>query len=950
MTSKTRTSLFAVVLSFAGATSSCTSDQPGAKATHLLGYRALVLDAGTTKPVIGTLLGKDELPAATSQSWPVIGTLLGKAELPAATSQSWPVFDLGALPCFRVEGALDGAWTARIGEHALPLDPLVKRDDGGILRVRETQLDPTNDALLELHRTAPGQDPELAGQWRIRWSVPPDTLVPVQQAVALGGQLTATVAVERIRLLQSALDPWPRLWTQVEIARLLQRSGPAERTVEAWLEVSRLAETAQVPTEVTRGLRAAAYAHLLAREFSEARALLDQAEALDRTVGNHVGLARAQRYRALIDQELGFTRTAMDVLTNSAAQAWSLGLDSDAALAKRFMAPILSDDGRHHAALTALDEVAEHFEQRAPRVERMWYLNDRARTLMRGMVYGAFEVDANTVRATAARALSIAGELRDSAFQATIHTNLLALEDYVQDREGVRRELLALSKIDAPARVFADIHAKVSEARFLLEDGRLDDAARLFEEVRQLAQDQNAGTVSDFSWRADYGLGQVAAARNERSRALSYFRAALRGLEEVGARTRLRDSRSWYFADRRALVEDTVELLLIEGAVEESFVVLDAARARVLLALETSVELERFPAPARAFWSDQVGSYLELRDRFEAQKKDLPLLSGAARAEQELELKTMRSALAEKLDAAYLYLEKELPKSASEAVAIRSLLAADEALLTLFPLRDRVLAFIATRERLQWCWTSEDTFELAPEELAGMKHLYVVAGTPRLEARLFDGPGSWLIEQVSMSFLPYAQILQHAAPFPSGPAVIVGDPRSDLPFARREATEVAARLTDATLILGPHVRRETVLAQLAGARVFHFAGHGVLDPLEPWDAHLSLSKDEVLTLEDLLLVRPRIGLVVLSGCGTGKTHRLGPIERVSLPDVFLLSGAHAVLAADREIADAEASSFVEDFYRAGGASSPAAAWREAALASRGAGGDAWRAFRVVGRR
>jgi len=59
-----------------------------------------------------------------------------------------------------------------------------------------------------------------------------------------------------------------------------------------------------------------------------------------------------------------------------------------------------------------------------------------------------------------------------------------------------------------------------------------------------------------------------------------------------------------------------------------------------------------------------------------------------------------------------------------------------------------------------------------------------------------------------------------------------------------------------------------VLSFVIIAAVFHFAGHGALRAGDPWSAHLRLARGETLGVEDVLVARPRVGLVVLNGCAT----------------------------------------------------------------------------------
>jgi len=94
-----------------------------------------------------------------------------------------------------------------------------------------------------------------------------------------------------------------------------------------------------------------------------------------------------------------------------------------------------------------------------------------------------------------------------------------------------------------------------------------------------------------------------------------------------------------------------------------------------------------------------------------------------------------------------------------------------------------------------------------------------------------------------------------------------------------------------------------------------------------------------------LLARPAIGVVVLNGCRTGARET---VDTVGLPHGFLLAGARAVLATERDIEDASAARFVARFYDAGGDHQPGRAFQEAIRTSIKESDDSWRAFRLWG--
>jgi len=127
----------------------------------------------------------------------------------------------------------------------------------------------------------------------------------------------------------------------------------------------------------------------------------------------------------------------------------------------------------------------------------------------------------------------------------------------------------------------------------------------------------------------------------------------------------------------------------------------------------------------------------------------------------------------------------------------------------------------------------------------------------------------------------------------------------DLPFASQEVRKLEESFdnnADSPVkfqVSRPRPFREEVLASLQGCEIFHFAGHGLADPLNPLKSGLLLN-DELLTVNDLL--EEELGrastpfLAYLSACGTGRiaNNRLAD-EGLHLVAAYQLAGfRHAI--------------------------------------------------------
>jgi CHAT domain-containing protein len=189
---------------------------------------------------------------------------------------------------------------------------------------------------------------------------------------------------------------------------------------------------------------------------------------------------------------------------------------------------------------------------------------------------------------------------------------------------------------------------------------------------------------------------------------------------------------------------------------------------------------------------------------------------------------------------------------------------------------------------------------------------------------------------------------------PGARALVVADPRGDLPAARREAERVTAALEahrqwTAETLAGPAALAGALRARLGEVDLFHYAGHAVFGGPGGWDSVLPLAGSSDLTLGDILALARAPRWVVLSGCETGRSGAAAPAESLGLAQAFLAAGSASVLAAVRPVADETAAALVEGYYRAWSRATPAAqALRTAQLALRARDPQAdWSSFRVV---
>ena len=181
--------------------------------------------------------------------------------------------------------------------------------------------------------------------------------------------------------------------------------------------------------------------------------------------------------------------------------------------------------------------------------------------------------------------------------------------------------------------------------------------------------------------------------------------------------------------------------------------------------------------------------------------------------------------------------------------------------------------------------------------------------------------------------------------------MVLGNPTGDLPGAETEALRVAARL-GVTPQLGQEATRGALLGAAAPA-VLHVASHGTYNARDPLLSGVQLA-DGMVTVEDLLDSGPAPGLLVLSGCLTGRSAHKPGDELTGLAQAALRNGTGSVVATLWETFDESSTIFFEHFYQAlsqGAQVSEAIGHARESLATGPAGYDQpvdWAPFLLIG--
>ena len=226
-------------------------------------------------------------------------------------------------------------------------------------------------------------------------------------------------------------------------------------------------------------------------------------------------------------------------------------------------------------------------------------------------------------------------------------------------------------------------------------------------------------------------------------------------------------------------------------------------------------------------------------------------------------------------------------------------------------------------------------------DLIDGNELIVVPDRPLLLAPFAafrDQSFNFLSESFSVRLIPSLSTLKLIMEYPESyhsksEALLVGDPYlaeirkvkgkrlAELPCARKEVKMIGEILNIHPLV-GKEATKDEVIKQLkSSVALVHIAAHGsaetgeiYLSPNPERSSKVPKKEDYVLTMKDVLSIKLRARLVVLSCChsGHGKIKAEGV---VGIARAFLGAGARSVLAALWAINDEATLEFMKSFYQ-----------------------------------
>ncbi|MEM9458127.1 MAG: CHAT domain-containing protein [Myxococcota bacterium] len=378
--------------------------------------------------------------------------------------------------------------------------------------------------------------------------------------------------------------------------------------------------------------------------------------------------------------------------------------------------------------------------------------------------------------------------------------------------------------------------------------------------------------------------------------------------------------RELFLSGRQASARGLVRRLVEVGRESEALCYARLARGRALRMLDRTARLSGASPDIRQAWEADVAAVAELRRRLDAEAAEDWKLSVAEQSRRQARRVQRQEHARRQLDRAY-----ERLGATGRAASCGSLpaLGDREVMLALFPADAGWLVFVSDGTTV----VARPVRELPlggpgdvqiDQALWGQGLNATIAGAHRL--RVLPTGRSWDVpfhamawgDGVLLDVAPVAYALDLVrSPEPSGigpgTALVVADPREDLPLARDESDRVEATLRASAWTVerleGHAATRARVEASLAAVDLLHYAGHGEHGGVTGWGARLLMGEGEGFGITDILALPRAPAAVVLSGCETGRVTRETLEGGMNLGRAFILAGSEWVVSTDRRVSD-----------------------------------------------
>lgn len=688
-------------------------------------------------------------------------------------------------------------------------------------------------------------------------------------------------------------------------------------TEEAWAAAHARGDLLRARCHVRRGMFVAL------ERLGDPGALERWTSRLDDDAASAVATAGADAYaRGLVAERLGDLQAAAGLFRAAEAGAARIADRKLSAAASGQLAAVLASLGRDDEIAAAL----ERAEAAATALDcRQWLhmLNNTSWSrVVLGEAGGATD-DPLPGLADALLVLDGADDPRDECHDPRLaeHVRLgLALvaagEGAFGWAEELRAGLPAIPSSDRDAVQWRDeLDRRIALARA--------DRGALVEHLVLHARDPSPSTP-DAAWSQAWGRGQIHEALSATEDALAAYDAAERILSTMMLQLEFDAGRDRLLLGRQRSAGRSVALRVAAGDVAGALCVARQARARTSRVLDRSARIAALSPTRRREWAAAVAAHGQRIRDLDALRSERWSVPVDRRAEHDRTIAALEvEVTAASRAAAEILAQGDAPTD--DDCARLDVPGEGELALLYFPVGDDAWMGFAFGSAGVVARPLGDLTLGDPTRLAdALLEPFAPQIDDAVALRVLPTGALWT---VSFAELPWrgATLLQ-ARPIALGldlvplrtsaapelrRALVVADPRGDLPAAAHEAERVGAALrTDTwsvTLLLGDDARAESVRDALTRVELLHYAGHGEHGGLEGWQGALQLADGARLGVGDVLALASVPRLVVLPACDTAPSGRTTQGGDMNIARAFLLAGAQTVVAAQGPIDDALAA-------------------------------------------
>lgn len=502
------------------------------------------------------------------------------------------------------------------------------------------------------------------------------------------------------------------------------------------------------------------------------------------------------------------------------------------------------------------------------------------------------------------------------------------------------------------------LHLAVLKGELYRATGKVIQAETSFAKVLDLARRYHHLEAAQFALNA---LGNISLSRGETDQATSFFKNAIRTIEDLRSPIASDDVSVAFFESKLEPYENLAALLLDENKIAEAFEVIESGRARSLLAAfsnsatrsspdsqKLDVELQEMRTELnlsyKRFESAEASEAQRLGDRIERLENkladtvrrinNLQLTQSGKKSAEVFDLQRLQS----KLDGSSTLLEfVEFNGNISVFVItkatvrfVRDITTSTAVKVNLERLHFQfgslrygsvqIEKFLnALKARADKCLQQLYEQLLSPisDQLSGKGLVIIPVGVLNyvpFEA-LYDGE-KYLIERFETTHAPSAAFwtaLQKRRTRPVKSSLLIGYADERIPLVENEVREIKQIVPFATVLAAEEATFSAFIQEAPKFDHIHLACHGKFRADNPMFSSLHLA-DGWVTVRDICAQRLRAKLVTLSACETGISKVLAGEEILGLARGFLTAGVDSLVVSLWAVNDAATGRLMSHFY------------------------------------